>query len=201
LALALLIWYVLGAPDQLSALAELGVKVASLVMECSVFLFIVLEKEPLRKYINLNSPRKILLLGLSGSIPLIAANRLMQGWIIRFVHGEFAYYQNLTGSGLGATLFLLLQVLYYFLEVFVLVYAYAKLTEGLLNWRPLSRWAVVTIGGFFLFLTWSLVHGFVVTSPLAFGVGLYLPFAFAALYEHTKSVITPAITWLLFLAI
>jgi hypothetical protein len=201
LALAFPIWYALGSPDQLSALAELGIKVATIVMECSVLLFIALDKEPLGKYVNLNSPRKILTTGVLSAIPLLAANRVMQGWIIRFVHGEFAYYQRLAGSGLGATLFLLLQIAYYFFEVFVLVYAYAKLAEGLRSWRPLPHWVLVTIGGFFLFVTWSLAHGFVVTNLLAFGIGLYLPFAFAALYEYTGSQITPAITWLLFLAI
>jgi hypothetical protein len=201
LALALLVWHILGSPDQLSAMAELGIKVATIVMECSVLLFIALDKEPLGKYINLNSPRKILAAGVLSAIPLVAANRVMQGWIIRFVHGEFAYYQKLTGSGLSATLFLLLQSAYYFFEVFVLVYAYAKLAEGLRTWRPLPHWVLITIGGFFLFVTWSLAHGFVITDLLAFGIGLYLPFAFAALYEYTESQITPAITWLLFLAI
>jgi hypothetical protein len=60
---------------------------------------------------------------------------------------------------------------------------------------------VVAIGWFFLFTTWSLVHGFVVTDLLTFGIGLYLPFIFAALYEYTENQLTPAITWLLFLAI
>jgi hypothetical protein len=201
LVLALLIWYTLDKPDHLSALAELDIKVATIVIECSVLLFIALDKEPLRKYVNLNTPRKILILGISGAIPLIAANRVMQGWVIRFVHGEFAFYQKLTGSGLGAMLFLLLQTGYYFFEVFVLVYAYAKLADGLRAWRPLPRLAVVAIGWCFLFVTWSLAHGFVITNLLAFGIGLYLPLAFAALYEYTESLIAPAITWLLFLAI
>lgn len=199
--IAVPIWYALGSPEQLSAVAELGLKVVTLVMECSVFVLIALDKEPLDKYINLRSWRRILLLGLSGAIPLVAANRVMQGWIIRFIHGEFAYYSRLTGSSLGAMLFLLLQTAYYFFEVFVLVYAYAKLAEGLRAWRPLPRWTVVVIGGLFLFATWSLAHGFVVSNLMALGIGLYLPFAFAVLYEYTESQITPAITWLIFLAI
>jgi hypothetical protein len=201
LALALLIWYMSGSTDQLSAPAELGIKVATIAMECSVLLFIALDKEPLRKYINLNLPRRILTAGVLSAIPLVAANRVMQGWIIRFVHGEFAYYQRLTGSDFGAMIFLLLQIVYYFLEVFVLVYAYAKLADGLRAWRPLPRWTVIATGWFFLFATWSLAHGFVVTDLLAFGIGLYLPLAFAGLFEYTESQITPAITWLLFLAI
>jgi hypothetical protein len=200
LALALLIWYILGSTYQLSALAELGIKVATIVIECSVLLFIALDKEPLRKYINLNLPRRIFTAGALCAIPLLAANRVMQGWIVRFIHGEFAYFQRLTGSDLGAIIFLFLQIAYYFLEVFVLVYAYAKLADGLRTWRPLPRWAVVAIGWFFLFTTWSLAHGFVVTDLLAFGIGLYLPLVFAALYEYTKSQLAPAITWLLFLA-
>lgn len=199
--IAIPIWYALGSPEQLSIAAESVIKIATLVMECSVLLLIAMDREPLAKYINLHSPRRILLFGLLAAIPLVAANRVMQGWIIRFVHGEFAYYSRLTGSSLGATLFLLLQTAYYFFEAFVLVYAYAKLAEGLRLWRPLPRWTVVSIGGLFLFLTWSLAHGFVITSIMSFGIGLYLPFAFAALFEFTDSQISPAITWLLFLAI
>jgi hypothetical protein len=201
LALALLIWYMLGSTDQLSALAELGIKVATIAIECSVLLFIALDKEPLKKYINLNLPRRIFTAGVLCAIPLVAANRVMQGWIIRFVHGEFAYYQRLTSSDFWAIIFLFLQIAYYFLEVFILVYAYAKLADGLRAWRPLPHWTVITIGWFFLFTTWSLAHGFVVTDVLTFGIGLYLPLVFAALYEYTKSQLTPAITWLLFLAI
>ncbi|MEJ2264734.1 MAG: hypothetical protein P8X95_14920 [Anaerolineales bacterium] len=199
--IAMPIWYALGSPNQLGVAAEFGIKVATLAMECSVLLLIAIDKEPLVKYINLNSPGRILLFGLLAAIPLVAANRMMQGWIIRFVHGEFAYYSRLTGSSLGATLFLLLQTAYYFFEAFVLVYAYAKLAEGLRLWRPLPRWTVVSIGGLFLFLTWSLAHGFVITSIISFGIGIYLPFAFAALFEFTDSQVSPAITWLLFLAI
>jgi len=199
--LAIPIWYALGSPEQLGAAAEFGIKVATLVMECSVLLLIAIDKESLTKYINLHSPGRILLFGLLAAIPLVAANRVMQGWIIRFVHGEFAYYSRLTGSSLGASLFLLLQIAYYFLEVFVLVYAYAKLAEGLRLYRSLPRWSIVATGGLFLFVTWSLAHGFVITNLMSFGIGLYLPFAFAALYDFTDSQITPAITWLLFLAI
>jgi hypothetical protein len=199
--IAIPIWYALGSPEQLGVAAELGIKVATLGMECSVLLLIALDREPLAKYINLHSPRQILFFGLLAAIPLMAANRVMQGWIFRFVHGEFAYYSRLTGSSLGAALFLFLQTAYYFFEAFVLVYAYAKLAEGLRLWRSLPRWTVVSIGGLFLFLTWSLAHGFVITNIMSFGIGLYLPFAFAALFEFTGSQVSAAIAWLLFLAI
>jgi hypothetical protein len=197
--LALTIWYALGSPEQLDLAEELGIKFATLVMECSVLFLIAIDKESVVKYINLRSPRRILLTGLVAAIPLVVANRVLHGWIIRAIHGEFAYYTRLTGSGWGASLFLILQLAYYFFEAFVLVYAYAKLAEGLRAWRPLPRWVVTLIGGLYLFVTWSLVHGFVVTNLLAFGIGLYLPFIFATLYEYTESQITPVITWLLFL--
>jgi len=201
LALAYPIWYALGSPDQLGLAGELGIKIATIMMECSVLFLIAIDKESLRKYIHLRSPSRILLMGLLAAVPLVAANRIMQGWIIRLVHGEFAYYTRLTGSGWGAVLFLVLQFAYYFFEVFVLVYAYAKLAEGLRAWRPLPCWLVISMGGFFLFVTWSLAHGFVVTDLMGLGIGLYLPFIFALLYELTDSQITPMITWFLFLFI
>lgn len=197
--LAYPIWYALGSPEQLSIAGELGIKLATLAMECSVLLLIAIDKESVKKFINLRSPRRILLAGLVVAIPLVAANRVTHGWNIRVFHGEFAYYSRLTDSVLGASLFLILQLAYYFFEAFVLVYAYAKLAEGLRAWRPMPRWVVILAGGIFLFATWSLAHGFVVTNLLAFGIGLYLPFAFAGLYEYTESQITPTITWLLFL--
>jgi hypothetical protein len=199
--LALPIWYALGSPEQLGLGGELGIKIATLVMECSVLILIAVDKEPVKKYINLRSPRRILLAGLVAAIPLVVANRVLHGWIIRAVHGEFAYYTRLTGSGWGASLFMILQLAYYFFEAFVLVYAYAKLAEGLRAWRPMPRWAVILIGGLYLFVTWSLAHGFVVTNLLAFGIGFYLPSAFVVLYEYTESQIAPLIAWLLFLAI
>jgi hypothetical protein len=199
--LALPIWYALGSPEQLDLIEELGIKIATLVMECSVLVLIAVDKEPLKKYINLCSPRRILLSGLVAAIPLVSANRALHGWDIRLIHGEFAYYTRLTGSDWGASLFLVLQIAYYFFEAFVLVYAYVKLAEGLRAWRPLPRWVVLLTGGFYLFVTWSLAHGFVVTNLLAFGIGIYLPFAFTVLYEYTESQIAPLITWLLFLAI
>jgi hypothetical protein len=199
--LAIPIWYALGAPEQLSVAAELGIKVITLLVECSVLLLIALDKESLSRYINVQSPRRILLFGLLGAVPLIAANRLMQGWIIRAFHGEFAYYFRLTGSNLGAVLFLLLQLAYYFFEVFVLIYAYAKLAEGLRAWRTIPRWAVILTGGFFLFVTWSLAHGFVLTDPLALSIGIYLPLIFVVSFEFTGSLVAPLITWLLFLMV
>ena len=197
--LAIPIWSALGSPEQLSFAAELGIKIGLILVECSVLIFIVLDKEPLNKYINLRSPGRIMILGLLASIPLLVANRIMHGWIIRLYHGEFTYYRQLSGSNLGGALFLLLQIAYYFFEVFVLVYAYAKLSEGLRLWRPLPRWSVVGIGGAFLFVTWSLAHGFVVTDLLSFGISLYLPLIFATLYEFTESQIAPMIAWFLFL--
>lgn len=199
MALAYPIWYALGSPEQLSIVEELAIKIATIVMECSVLFLIMIDKESLQKYINLRSPGRILLSGLLAAVPLVAANRLMQGWNIRLVHGEFAYYSRLTGSGWGAALFLLLQLAYYFFEVFVLVYAYAKITEGLRAWRSLPCWKVTLIGGFYLFVTWSLAHGFVVTDLMGLGIGLYLPFIFAFLFEFTNSQIAPMIAWFLFL--
>ena len=185
--LAFPLWYALGSPEQLSAAQELSIKLVTLLMECGVLLLIALDKEPLSRYINLKSPRRILLFGLLGAVPLIAANRLMQGWIIRAFHGEFTYYYRLTGTDLGATLFLLLQLAYYFFEVFVLVYAYAKLAEGLRAWRSIPRLVVIICGGLFLFVTWSLAHGFVLTDLLALGIGVYLPLIFALSFELTGS--------------
>jgi hypothetical protein len=199
MVLAFPIWYALGSPEQLDLAEELGIKIATLVMECSVLFLIAVDKESVKKYINLRSPRRILLTGLVAAIPLVIANRALHGWIIRAINGEFTYYVRLTGSSWGAALFIFLQLAYYFFEAFVLVYAYAKLAEGLRAWRPMPRWVVILIGGLYLFVTWSLVHGFVVTNLLAFGIGLYLPFIFAALYEFTQSQITPAIPWFLFL--
>ncbi len=199
IVLAYPIWYALGSSEQLSVAGELGIKIATIVMECSVLILIAIDKERLRKYIHLRSPARVLLIGTLASIPLVAVNRVMQGWNIRLVHGEFAYYSRLTGSGYGAALFLSLQLAYYFFEVFVLVYAYAKLTEGLRKWRPLPRWLLIIVGGFFLFVTWSLAHGFVVTSLMGLGIGLYLPFIFAWAYELTESQIAPMIIWFLFL--
>ena len=196
--IAISVWYVLGSPEQFSLAFEFGIKIALLVMECSVFILLVVDKEPLKKYINLLSPRRIIISGFLASIPLVIANRVMYGWIIRIFHGEFVYYRQLSGSNLAGVLFLLLQVGYYFFEVFVLVYAYAKLAEGLRTWRSLPRWGVVVIGGIFLFATWSLAHGFVVTSLMKFSIGLYLPFAFVLLYELAGSQLAPAITWFLF---
>jgi hypothetical protein len=201
LAVALLVWLFTEPPDQVGALGEIGIKVALIFVEASVLLLLTLDKEPLSKYVNLCSWQKSLLLGLLGAIPLIVANRVLYGWIIRFVHGELDFYSKLTGSILGGALFLLLQCVYYLLEIFILVYAYAKLAEGLRLWRPLPRWAVIFIGWLFLFVTWGLAHGFILSDTLSFGIGLYLPLAFVVLYEMTDSALAPSITWLLFLAI
>jgi hypothetical protein len=201
LAIAILVWLISDSPDKIGALGEFGIKAALTLVECSVLLFLVLDKESLRKYFNLGSWQKSLLLGTLGAVPLLVANRVLYGWIIRFIHGEFDFYSKLTGSNLGGVSFLLLQCVYYILEIFILVYAYAKLAEGLRLWRPLSRWAVVVIGWLFLFVTWGLAHGFVVADLLSFGIGLYLPLAFVVLYEMTDNALAPTITWLLFLAI
>jgi hypothetical protein len=204
LAIALLVWLIIDSPDQIGALGELGIKFALVLVEAGVLLLLLLDKEPLRKYVHVRSWRNSLLLGLVCAGPLIAANRVTHGWIIRFIHGEFDFYRQLTGSNTSGAAFLLLQIVYYLFEIFVLVYAYAKLAEGVRLWnrsRPLHRWVVVVIGGAFLFVTWSLAHGFVLADMLSFGIGLYLPFVFAFLYETTDSMLAPAITWLLFLAI
>jgi hypothetical protein len=201
LLIALVVWVLLGKPVQLSFQAELAVKIALVLLESSVLVLIFMDKEPLSHYINLQQPTRILLSGLVAGIPLVLANRLMQGWSIRYVHGELAYYSQLTGSTLGGLGFLLLQTVYYFMEVFVLVYAYAKLAEGLRVWKQLPEKMIVIIGGLFLFITWSLPHGFVLTSLLSFSIGIYLPFAFAALYEYTDSQVAPLIAWIMFLAL
>jgi hypothetical protein len=195
------IWAAIGRPDQFTPIEELIIKMCLIAVECSVLVLIALDKEPLGKYINLRKPGQILMLGTLGAIPLVIANRVTHGWIIRFVHGEFAYYNRLTGSNWGAGLFMLLACVYYFLEIFVLVYAYVKLAEGLNAWRILPRWVVILAGWGFLFLAWSLLHGFVFSGSLAFGIGLYLPLIFVLLYEYTGSLVAPAITWYLFLAI
>ena len=197
MAVAFPIWYALGSPEHPGVAGEFGVKIATIMMECSVLILIALDKERLRKYLHLRSPGRALLMGTLAALPLVSANRIMRGWSIRLVHGEFAYYNQLTDSWWGAVPFLLLQLVYYFFEVFVLVYAYAKLAEGLRAWRPLPRWLVIIMGGFFLFVTWSLAHGFVITDLMGLCIGLYLPFVFGLLYELTDSLITPMIAWFL----
>lgn len=199
MVIAIPLWYAFGTPEEPVLAVELVVKVAVLAAECVVLLLLAMDKESIRKYVNLRSPRRILLLGLAAAVPLVAANRISHGWDIRLIHGDFAFYLRLTGSYPGAGLFFALQLSYYFFEAYVLVYAYAKLAEGLRFWRPMPRWVVILIGALFLFITWSLAHGFVLSSPIYFAIGFYLPFIFAALYDLTDSQVAPLIAWFLFL--